>query len=77
MALILLILYTSLYHIYKTILTATITKLYTRVIDRLTGDQERNPTSKGPLTGVKCKQRNAHTSVILPVFSKSQESISL
>lgn len=31
-------------------------------------DQERKPTSIGPLTGVKCKpQRNAHKSATLPV----------
>ena len=40
-------------------------------------DRERKRTSKGPLTGVKCKQTNAHTSAILPVFSKLRESISL
>ena len=40
-------------------------------------DRERKQTSKGPLTGVKCKQTNAHTSAILPVFSNWRESISL
>ena len=40
-------------------------------------DRERKRTSKGLLTGVKCKQTNAHTSAILPVFSKWRESISL
>ena len=32
---------------------------------------ERKPTSKGPLTDVKCKQRNAHTRAIIPVFNKA------
>ena len=33
----------------------------------VSGDQESKPTNKGPLTGVKCKQRNAHKRVVLPV----------
>ena len=41
------------------------------------GDQESKQTNKGPLTGVKSKQRKAHTRAVLPVFSKSRESISL
>ena len=40
-------------------------------------DSHRVYLGKDPLTGVKCKQRNAHTSAILPVFSKSREPISL
>ena len=29
-------------------------------------DRGRDPTSKGPQTGVKCKQRNAHTCKSIP-----------
>ena len=44
---------------------------YTSVSDEnliVSEDQESKPTSKGPLTGVKCKQKNAHTQ-----FSSLQE----
>ena len=39
--------------------------------------RERKPTSKGLLARVKCQQRNAPTSVILSVFPKPCESVSL
>ena len=45
--------------------------------DSVWRSRKYKPTSKGPLTRVKCNQRNAHTSAILPVFSKSRETISL
>ena len=82
---ILLTLHTSRYHIYKTILIAK-EQTYRNDSHRVylsdenlivSGDQESKPSGKGPLTGVKCKQRNARTSAILPVFSKSRESICL
>jgi len=39
--------------------------------------QERKPTSKGLLAGLKCKQRNARTSAILSVFLTPFEWVSL
>ena len=85
MAEILLILHTSRYHIYKTILIAK-QQIYWSDSHRVylsdenlivSGDQESKPTNKGLLTGLKCERRNAHTRAVLPVFSKSRESISL
>ena len=82
---ILLTLYTSLYHICKTVLMAKNTKNRSqshsiperREPDRMSEYRERKPTSKGLLARVKCQQRNARTSAILPVFLKPRESVSL
>ena len=65
----LLILYTSPYHIYKTVLIAKTNKSESisqsiperREPDRMSEYRERKPTSKGLLARVKCQQRNART----------------
>ena len=82
---ILLILYTSPYHIYKTVLIAKTNKSEPvsqsipggRQPDRKSEYRERKPTSKGLLARVKCQQRNARTSAILSVFPKPRDSVSL
>ena len=69
MMVMLLILYTSPYHIYKTVLIAKTYKSESisqsiperREPDRMSEHRERKPTSKGLLARVKCQQRNART----------------
>ena len=79
---ILVILYTSPYHIYKTVKTNKSESISQsiperREPDRMSEYRERKPTNKGLLARVKCQQRNARTSAILSVSHKPRESVSL